>query len=438
MKARLAPIYFDPGRDEDFDKQLSQLQTLLKDEADFLDPIPLGSQVTGADAALLPQLLGQVYREPHLFQSMELPVLVATSEFGMLNMWDWEIVSYLRSKGVNLLAPYQLEQTKNICRGLGVKRELQERKFLLFQDKPGNGFQGDIFKRFFWWEDECVQGLIAKFGITLVKKSFKEMGAAARAIRDEEADAVLAEWDLATEDISKKQLGSAVKVYMRLKEELAKDEKIGAIGINCLNESHHSDTTPCLAWNMLYQEDKLIWGCEGDIMSMMTKYILHRSLDVPIMMTNIYPFLMGQAALKHERISHFPVVEEPENHILVAHCGYLGVLPSVFSTEWTLRPKVLAIVDENATAIDARLPVGDITLAKLHSSLQKITVAEGALVGYAQYPNSDCLNGGIIKIRDGRALVESVSSHHYLLMTGHNLTDIKNLAKIFDLEVEII
>jgi hypothetical protein len=65
-------------------------------------------------------------------------------------------------------------------------------------------------------------------------------------------------------------------------------------------------------------------------------------------------------------------------------------------------------------------------------------VAEGALVGYAQYPNSDCLNGGIIKIRDGRALVESVSSHHYLLMTGHNLTDIKNLAKIFDLEVEII
>jgi L-fucose isomerase-like protein len=103
-----------------------------------------------------------------------------------------------------------------------------------------------------------------------------------------------------------------------------------------------------------------------------------------------------------------------------------------------LRPKVLAIVDENATAIDARLPVGEITLAKLHSSLQKITVAEGTLLDYAQYPNSDCLNGGIIKIRDGRAFVESVSSHHYLLMTGHNLTDIKNLAKIFELEVDII
>ena len=437
MKARLAPIYFDPGRDQEFDKQLTKLKSLLVDEAEFLDPVPLGGKMADADAALFPQLLGQVYRVPELFQ-MDLPVLVATSEFGMVNMWDWEIVSYLKSKDVNLLAPYQLEQTKNICRGLGVKRQLHETKFLVYQDSPGNGFQGDIFKRFFWWEDECVQGMIDKFGITLVKKSFKEMGAAAKAIPDSEADQVWEEWALPTGGISKEQVWSAIKVYICLKQELAADSQIGAIGINCLNESQYSDTTPCLAWNMLYQEDKLIWGCEGDIMSMMTKYILHKSLDVPIMMTNIYPFLMGEAALKHERISHFPAVDSPDDHILVAHCGYLGVLPTAFSTEWTLRSKVLAIVDDNATAIDARLPKGNITLAKLHSSFKKITVAEGSLVDYAQYPDSDCLNGGVIKIGDGRGLVESVSSHHYLLMTGHNLTDIYNLARIFDLEVETI
>lgn len=53
------------------------------------------------------------------------------------------------------------------------------------------------------------------------------------------------------------------------------------------------------------------------------------------------------------------------HHFLIVHCGYLGVLSPSFSTEWQLRPKVLAIVDANATAIDARLPVGDLTLAKL-------------------------------------------------------------------------
>ncbi len=68
---------------------------------------------------------------------------------------------------------------------------------------------------------------------------------------------------------------------------------IKSMGINCLNESHFSDTTPCLAWNMLYEENRLIWGCEADTLSMVTKYILNKSMDVPIMMTNLYPFLMA-------------------------------------------------------------------------------------------------------------------------------------------------
>jgi len=363
---------------------------------------------------------------------------VATSEFGMVNMWDWEIVSYLRTEGINVVAPYKLEQTRMACKGLGVKRELKQTKFLVFQDQPGEGMQGDIFKRFYWWEDECVQRMIDKFGITLLKESFKELGEKARQIPDEEAEAVWEKWQLPTAGISQQQLNSAVKIYMAVKRRLDEDEDIRAVGMNCLNESFYSDTTPCLAWNMLYEERQIIWGCEADTMSMMTKFILHRSLDVPIMMTNIYPFLMGQAALKHERISHFPEVPDPENHILVAHCGYLGVVPTSFSTEWALKSKVLVIVDDNATAIDARLPEGEITLAKLHPTMQKWTVAEGSLTGYAQYPESDCLNGGVLKITDGQKLLDTVSSHHYLLMMGHNMADIRMLSKLFELEVEEI
>lgn len=437
MKARLVPLYFK-GRDADFDNQLDNLGTLLADEAQILDPVPLGGSLPPAEAVLFPQLLGEAYRRLEDFKAIDVPILVATSEFGMLNMWDWEIVSYLRTEGINVVAPYKLNQTKKACKGLGVKRELKQTKFLVFQDNPGEGMQGDIFKRFYWWEDECVQRMIDKFGITLLKKSFKEMGAAAQQIPDAEAEAVWQEWQLPTPGLSQRQLNSAIKVSIAVSRELDKDEDIRAVGINCLNESFYSDTTPCLAWNMLYEERQLIWGCEADTLSMMTKYILHRSLDVPIMMTNIYPFLMGQAALKHERIEKFPDVPDPENHILVAHCGYLGVLPTSFSTEWSLKPKVLAIVDDNASAIDGRLPEGDITLAKLHPTMEKWTVAEGSLTGYAQYPGSDCLNGGILRISDGQKLLDTVSSHHYLLMTGHNLADIKMLSKLFDLEVEEI
>jgi hypothetical protein len=440
MKARLVPVYFAEGRDQDFDRQLSILKNLLAEDVSFCDPVPLGDPVPqDSDAVIFPQFLGEAYHMVDEFKAIDLPILVVTSEFGTVLMWDWEICSYLRSEGINTIAPYSLEQTRKACRALGVKRELNSTKFLVFQDNPGVGMQSEIFKRFYWFEDECIQRMIDKFGIQLVKKSYKQFAGRAMSISDEKADDVIGEWLVNTGDITTRQLRSAVKIYIALSEELDNDPSIRAVGINCLNESRFSDTTPCLAWSMLYEERRLIWGCEADIMSMITKYLLHNSLGMPIMMTNLYPFLMGHAALAHERIPHFPEVETaPEDHILAAHCGYLGVLPTSFATEWALRKKVLAIVDDNATAIDGRLPEGPMTLAKIQPTLQSLMVMEGSIEGYVQYPDSDCLTGGVLRISDGYKLVNNVASHHYLLMTGHQLSDIQMLGQIFDLGIDIV
>jgi hypothetical protein len=439
MKARLVPLYLDPGRDADFDKQLAALRSLLGEQVEFLDPVALGSAVPAAEAVIFPQVLGEAYRQVPAFQSIRLPILLITSEFGTLSMWDWEIAEYLRSHGVQTIGPYSLRQTQHVCRALSVQRELRETKFLVYQDDPGEGHQASIFKRFYWWEGECTARLHDKFGVTVLKKSFRELGAAAQAISDRDADQTWELWNLPIEGLSPRAVRSAVKVYLAVRRDLDADPCIRAAGINCLNESHFSDTTPCLAWNMLYRERRLIWGCEADTMSMITKYILHQSLDAPIMMTNLYPFLLGNAALKHERIESFPAVEaEPDNHVLVAHCGYMGVIPTSFSTDWTLRGKVLSIVDDNASAIDARLPVGEVTLAKLHPAMDRLTVAEGQLTGYAHFPNSHCLNGGLIKVRDGHKLMNALASHHYLLLVGHHLVDIQFLGKVFGLSVEEI
>jgi hypothetical protein len=439
MKARLIPLYFDPGRDDDFDTQLGRLGSLLSQYVELLDPVPLGQPLPEAEAVVFPQVLGEAYRQVEAFRAIDLPILIITSEFGTLSMWDWEIAEYLRPYGVDTIAPYNLEQTKRICAALGVKRELTNTKFLVYQDNPGEGFQPAIFKRFYWWEDECTRRMADKFGITIVKRSFRHLGSTAKQIPDGQADEVWEQWDLSTEGISQQAIRSAVKLYLAVMRDLNQDPTIRGAGINCLNESHFSDTTPCLAWNMLFQERGLIWGCEADTMSMLTKYILQRSLGAPIMMTNLYPFLLGDAATKHERISGFPQVDEsPENHILVAHCGYMGVIPTSFASQWTLRGKVLAIVDDNATAIDARLPTGDVTLAKLHPTMNEMTVAEGTLKNYAQFPNSDCLNGGVIKVGDGHRLMETLASHHYLLLVGRHVVDIRMLGKVFGLTIKEI
>lgn len=439
MKARLVPLYLDPGRDDEFDRQLAAIRELLGEYAEFLAPVALGQSLPEAEGVIFPQVLGEAYRQVPAFQAIRLPILLITSEFGTLSMWDWEIAEYLRAHGVATIGPYTLRQAQNVCRALAVQRELRETTFLVYQDDPGEGHQASIFKRFYWWEDECSQRLHDKFGVTVVKRSFRELGAAAQAISDADADQAWAERQLPSGGLSPRAIRSAVKMYLAVRRDLDADPSIRAAGINCLNESRFSDTTPCLAWDLLYQERRLIWGCEADTMSMLTKYLLHKSLAAPVMMTNLYPFLLGQAALKHERIASFPDVDaDPEHHVLVAHCGYMGVIPHAFCTDWTLRKKVLAIVDDNASAIDARLPVGDVTLAKLHPALDKLTVAQGQLTGYAQFTGSDCLNGGIIKVRDGHALLKALASHHYLVLVGHHLVDIQFLGRVFGLSIEEI
>lgn len=440
MKARLVPLYFDPGRDEDFDIQLARLKGLLADDAEFLSPSALGAPLPpAADAVIFPQMLGEAYRQVEAFRRIDRPIIVATSEFGTLNMWDWEIVAYLAGEGVTTYAPYSLAQTQMLCRAAAERAFLRGRKFLVFQDNPGEGFQASIFKRFYWWESEASQRLFDRFGITVVKKSYREFGARAQAIPDA---AAAAEWERRRWpiDLPERALLSAVKVYLALRDELDADDDIISAGINCLNESRFSDTTPCLAWMMLYEDRRLIWGCEADTLSMATKYVVDRVLQAPMMMTNLYPNLMSGPALKHERIPHFPDVSgyadtNPENYLLVAHCGYFGLLPPGFATEWTARPKVLAIVDENAHAVDARFPEGPVTLVKLHPSISEVTAVEGTLAGYTQFPGSDCLNGGVIHVPDGHRLVRKATSHHYIITTGHNLNDLRLALSVFGIGV---
>jgi hypothetical protein len=439
MKAKLVPVYFKSASDPDFSAQLHKLHELLAEEAELLEPVRLGEKLPETDGVIFPQMLGEAFRLLDKISQLPQPLLVVTSEFGTVSMWDWEINSFLAAKGVKVIGPTSLEKTRQVCRAFALKRQIKGSKLLAYWDKPasGGGNQDDIFKRFYWWEPECIQAIEAKYGVKVIVKSFKQLSQDAKAITDEAALKVWEQRKATTPvgKITQRAVLSAVKTYMAVKSDLDKDPTIVAAGINCLNESMFSDTTPCLAWNLLYEDRRMVWGCEGDLVTMMTKVLIDKTIGVPFMMTNLYPFQMGNAALKHEHIPYFPEVEgAPENYILCAHCGYLGVVPQSFSTEWMLKEKVLAIVDDNATAIDARLPEGDITLVKLMPPFDRWSIVEGHLPKYAGFENSHCLNGAVIRVPNGKKLVDDLVSHHYILTTGHNLNELQMVSKVFDLD----
>ncbi|MGC8990406.1 MAG: hypothetical protein ACP5MD_09815, partial [Verrucomicrobiia bacterium] len=304
MKARLIPVYFPRGRDAAFDNQMQALASLLMEKAELLPPVPLGAHIPEADAVIFPQMLGDAYRHVEDLRRISLPMLVVTSEFATFSMWDWEIISYLKSQGIDVIAPYDVRHTRVLCGALALKRALRTVKFIVYQDNPGVGAQADIFKRFYWWEDECAERIRRKFGITVERRSFRELSRRAENVSDVEA---LKAWEsrkVPAHGLSQEALLSAMKLYLAIKADSQEDKAVRAIGINCLNESHFSRTTPCLAWDLLFEDQRILWGCEADVVSMVTEYILHHSMESPVVMTNLYPFLMGYAALKHERIDH--------------------------------------------------------------------------------------------------------------------------------------
>lgn len=347
-KARLLPVCFEETNEREMREMAEQMKLLKNyygDVAEFLEPVMVSTILPDADAYVFPKMIFAAFRHDDFFRSIDKPILVLTSRYGTVEMWDWEIVTYLRDLGCTVFSPYTIELGKVIIRAIAVKSCLQHgAKFLMFQDSPGEGMQAYIFKKFYWWEKQSTEKMESTFGCRIIYRSWKELNAQARLISDDEADAVSRDWNIARQGVSDNQYRKAVKIYIAVKQVINEIGDVVGVGSNCLNESFHCDSTPCLAWNMLFEKDDILWACEGDTLSMLSTYILYRSLEKPIMMTNLYPFLVGMAALAHERIQSFPQVEDPDNCALGVHCGYFGFVPRKFCTNWTLRPKVLEIV----------------------------------------------------------------------------------------------
>jgi hypothetical protein len=445
VKAKLLPIYLEEAPTEAFVRQFDALKVLGEGLVEWLDPAqisqaPKRAKHGGASAIIVPDMSGLAYRLLKEFKAIEQPILIVTSEFGTVSMWDWEIRDFLRRRDVVTVAPTSLLEFHDLMRAIGVKQQLAVSTMLAYQDNLGAGKQPDIFKRFYWWEDECVDDLNRSFGVSVERRSFKALQARADEVPDSRIEAEIARIDgtVPIIGLSNRARANALRLKLAIGDELDETSNVIAAGINCLNESATSNTTPCLAWNLLFEERGLMWGCEADLTSMITQYITWESLRAPAVMTNLYPFLMGNAALKHEKIPYFPKVENPQNHILTAHCGFVGVIPQSWATEWAVRPPVLEIVDKDAHVLDARLPEGDITIVKITSTMDGLTVTPAKLTNYEQYENSDCLNGAVLRVEDGYRFAENLASHHAVLAVGDIERRLNVIGPVLGLGIHVI
>lgn len=441
IRAKVVPIRFKEINARElgeYKQQLEILNAIYGDVAEFMNTVVAGDPIPECDAIVFSQLIGAAYHYKDVLRQYDKPMIVITSQFGTVDMWDWELIAYMRSAGFNVFSPYNIELGKVIFRAIAAKEHMKGAKFLMFQDDPGEGMQAYIFKRFYWWEKECSEQIEKFFGAKLIYKSWKAVNQRAAEIDAQKALYEFASWDIPCEGITEENKLNVARLYLAICEVIDELGGVDGIGANCLNESMYSNTTPCLIWNMLFEKYGIIWCCEGDTLTLISTYVLYQSLRQPIMMTNIYPFLVGKAAIHHEKIDDFPPVPDPENYALGVHCGYAGFAPRSFCSKWKMVPKVLAIVDEKAYMIDCELPTGDMVLAKINPSFDRITVIPGQIEKYVQFPGTDARNASLLHYSKGEKVMEELPSHHQMIITGRQQAAISQIARVFGWACEVI
>src|ERR1700684_2198947 len=94
----LLPAYLDAEPSEAFNRQLRKLRELAGDAVGWLDPVPLHSAPAWSEAAalVLADVSGAAYRQLEAFRAIKIPIVLVTSEFGTVSMFDWEARDYLR------------------------------------------------------------------------------------------------------------------------------------------------------------------------------------------------------------------------------------------------------------------------------------------------------------------------------------------------------
>ncbi|MBQ6540586.1 MAG: hypothetical protein IJL71_06145, partial [Oscillospiraceae bacterium] len=95
LKAKVVPLRFKEANDREvgeyFD-QLTKLNEIYGGVAEFKDTVLVGDPIPECDAIVFPQMIGAGYHYKEALRDYDKPIVVITSQFGTVDMWDWELI----------------------------------------------------------------------------------------------------------------------------------------------------------------------------------------------------------------------------------------------------------------------------------------------------------------------------------------------------------
>ena len=356
------------------------------------------------------------------------------------DFWRWSARDFLTSLGVSVHLVRHNTDGLNLLRSLAMKRFLRTAKMVVFgeQNFPWNApaaghlVTQSVGTRIVVRKLEDVRRRYSRFSDSAVEELWRQRAGryVVKATRPEERR-------------------QAVRTYLAIREILREEQACG-MGVNCFGDLiiRGGRDVPCLAQTLL-REDGYIASCDGDYLAMMSMAMVSFFLDLPCMMSNMYP-VSYVGALK----DHFgdPLSPSPRkyprktwgNLARLGHCGFVGVVSPEMDPsgqtdlhDWggTYEIKRDGRGCGNAGELAAGQPI---TVVELKFDGRTLLLARAEVCETTHHKGMPhCEKTALLRFENLPAFVESISREHSVVAYGDHIEALSTLGRTLGLDVKI-
>lgn len=297
-----------------------------------------------------------------------------------------EILTYLNTKGlkgevIHGSINYVASRIKSLCILEKAKKALRSAKFGVI-GKPSD------------WLISSIPGYAIvkeKLGLQLVDIPLKE-------VTDNYLKVDFNDVKIDLEDFNKEELTKAKNVYLALKR-IKDKHRLNGLTLRCFDLISSIHSTGCLGLALLNNEG-VISSCEGDIMALISMYIVK-------VLTGEYTFQANPSR-----------IDADNNKIVFAHC----TLPIGMTTHYDFDTH---FESNSAVAIKGYLKEEDVTVLRISSNLKDYYLDEGKIIRNLEESNL-CRTQIEVKMdNDVRQILQNPCGNHHIIFYGRHQKLIK-------------
>jgi hypothetical protein len=252
------------------------------------------------------------------------------------------------------------------------------------------------------------------------------------------------------ETVREEEFEQSIRTCLAIRSILLEERALG-FGVNCYGDLliKGGRDIPCLAQSLL-REEGYIASCDGDFCTMMGMALVSMFLDVPCLMSNLYPVSYVGALQEHFRSSLAPSEtiyprKTWGNLARIGHCGFVGIV----SPEMTPSGKVLLKDfggtyeikrDGRGCGLDGDLcSETRITIVELGLDGKTLTVTGGKLLETSRHKGLPHVEStALLEFDDLGDFLDHISREHVVVCYGDHRNELVLLADILGLECRLI